>query len=98
MSNALDLPPGLTDQMTDAMLQNVLRFGQEQAANQMEQRIQLTLAQLSALAGNLAGYPGRKNLIWLSEAFPGYIFNQTSEGGGGAGGGANGSSAADFGC
>lgn len=91
MSNALDLPPGLTDQMTDAMLQNVLRFGQEQAANQMEQRIQLTLAQLSALAGNLAGYPGRKNLIWLSEAFPGYIFNQTSEVGGRGGSGANGS-------
>src|SRR6185312_6346349 len=29
-----------------------------------------TLNQLNALAKTLAGYPGRKNLIWLSESFP----------------------------
>jgi hypothetical protein len=29
---------------------------------------------LSALARNLSGYPGRKNLIWVSEAFPAYLF------------------------
>jgi VWFA-related protein len=89
MSNALDLPPGLTEQMTDAMLQNVLRFGQEQVANQMEERIQLTLSQLSALAGNMAGYPGRKNLIWISEAFPQYILNQSPQVGGRGGSGSN---------
>jgi VWFA-related protein len=32
--------------------------------------IQTTLNQLNALAKALAGYPGRKNLIWLSESFP----------------------------
>ena len=93
MSNAADLPPGLTEQMPDAMLQNILRFGQEQATNQMEERINLTLAQLGALAGNLAGYPGRKNLIWLSEAFPGYIFNSTPEVGGRSGSGTSGTNA-----
>ena len=35
-----------------------------------EQNIQVTLNQLNALAKILAGYPGRKNLIWLSESFP----------------------------
>jgi hypothetical protein len=35
-----------------------------------EQNIQTTLNQLNALAKILAGYPGRKNLIWLSESFP----------------------------
>jgi len=72
-SNAADLPPGLLEQMTDGMLQTILRFGQEQVINQMDQRVSLTLEQLGALARNLAGYPGRKNLIWLSEAFPDYM-------------------------
>jgi VWFA-related protein len=72
-SNAADLPPGLLEQMPDVMLQSILRFGQDQAINQMDERVSLTLAQLGALARNLAGYPGRKNLIWLSEAFPDYL-------------------------
>jgi VWFA-related protein len=72
-SNAADLPPGLIEQMPDGMLQQVLRFGQEQSINQMDERVRLTLEQLGALSRNLAGYPGRKNLIWLSEAFPDYI-------------------------
>jgi VWFA-related protein len=72
-SNAADLPPGLLDQMPAAMLQSILRFGQDQVINQLDERVSLTLARLGALAGNLAGYPGRKNLIWLSEAFPAYF-------------------------
>ncbi|HEX3585870.1 MAG TPA: VWA domain-containing protein [Candidatus Angelobacter sp.] len=72
-SNAADLPPGLIEQMPDGMVQQVLRFGQEQAINQMDERVRLTLEELGALARNLSGYPGRKNLIWLSEVFPDYI-------------------------
>lgn len=56
-SNAADLPPGLIEQMPDGMVQQVLRFGQEQAINQMDERVRLTLEQLGALARNLAGYP-----------------------------------------
>jgi VWFA-related protein len=74
MSNAADLPPGLVEQMPQGMLENVLRFGQDQAVNQMDERVRLTLEQLGALARNLAGYSGRKNIIWLSEAFPNYLF------------------------
>jgi VWFA-related protein len=35
-----------------------------------ERGIATTLNQLNALAKTLKGYPGRKNLIWLSESFP----------------------------
>jgi VWFA-related protein len=73
-SNALDLPPATVAAMPLAMMQQVLRFGQEQAINQMDERVRLTIEQLSALARNLSGYPGRKNLIWVSEAFPAYLF------------------------
>ena len=73
-SNALDLPPATLEAMPLAMLQQVLRFGQDQAINQMDERVRLTIEQLSALARNLSGYPGRKNLVWLSEAFPAYLF------------------------
>lgn len=42
-SNAMDLPPSTLDAMPLAMLQQVLRFGQEQAINQMDERVRLTL-------------------------------------------------------
>ena len=35
-----------------------------------EHSIEITLQALMAIARTLAGYPGRKNLIWVSEAFP----------------------------
>ena len=72
-SSVMDFPQPLLEQMPDGMLQTVLRFGQDQQINQMDERVRLTLEQLGALARNLAGYPGRKNLIWLSEAFPAYL-------------------------
>ena len=83
-SNAADLPPALLEQMPDRMLQAILRFGQDQAINQMDERVKLTLEQLGALARNLAGYPGRKNLIWLSEAFPAYLVPSNTTIGGAA--------------
>lgn len=33
-------------------------------------RVDYTVAALTYIAQSLAGYPGRKNLIWISEAFP----------------------------
>src|SRR5262249_10402369 len=35
-----------------------------------QRNIETTLNQLNVLAKILGGYPGRKNLIWLSESFP----------------------------
>ena len=43
-----------------------------------ERGIETTLNQLNALAKVLAGYPGRKNLIWLSESFPLMLYPETT--------------------
>lgn len=40
------------------------------AAEQLERRIVYTMDALFALARKLSGYPGRKNLIWITTAFP----------------------------
>jgi len=45
-------------------------FREQQIAGQTDFRVRLLLDALNSLARSLAGYPGRKNLIWLSEAFP----------------------------
>ncbi|HEY4388154.1 MAG TPA: VWA domain-containing protein, partial [Ktedonobacteraceae bacterium] len=42
-----------------------------------ERDIENTLNQLNVLAKILAGYPGRKNLIWLSESFPLVLFPES---------------------
>lgn len=46
------------------------RFEREQYAESMDIRVRLTLEALRAIARHVSGYPGRKNLIWLSSAFP----------------------------
>ena len=43
-------------------------------AHTSERDIATTLNELNALAKTLSGYPGRKNLIWLSEGFPLSLF------------------------
>lgn len=43
-----------------------------------ERSIETTLNQLNVLAKILKGYPGRKNLIWLSESFPLELFPDIS--------------------
>jgi VWFA-related protein len=50
-----------------AQIQN---FADQNIANQSDLRVRYTMAALSALGRMLAGYPGRKNLIWLSESIP----------------------------
>jgi len=48
----------------------VLEFQQETESDQVDQRVSTTMAALNSLARTLAGYPGRKNLIWVSENIP----------------------------
>jgi VWFA-related protein len=47
-----------------------IRFNQENAVNANDERVRLTLAALRAVARAMIGYPGRKNLIWVSSGFP----------------------------
>lgn len=56
------LAPSLSDSLS--------RFESERTSFQTDLRVKYTLAALSSLAHSLAGYPGRKNLIWISESFP----------------------------
>jgi len=37
---------------------------------QMDTRVRLTADALEAIAQHMSGYPGRKNLLWISTAFP----------------------------
>lgn len=52
------------------MLANLRQFQQENVVMQDDFRLRFSLAAMNSLARTLAGYPGRKNLIWLSESFP----------------------------
>jgi VWFA-related protein len=47
-------------------------------SSESDVRAGYTLSALSALAHTLAGYPGRKNLIWVSETFPLYVNSDTT--------------------
>lgn len=53
-------------------------FAGETASNQTDLQIQHTMAAMTALARMLAGYPGRKNLIWITEGIPMNIFRDAS--------------------
>jgi VWFA-related protein len=66
------LPAGLADSgmMSAQMLDSLQRFEQERVAFQTDLRIAYTINALNSIARALSGYPGRKNLIWISEAFP----------------------------
>jgi len=45
-------------------------FAQEHSSDQMDERLNRTMAALNSLARMLAGYQGRKNLIWISDGVP----------------------------
>ena len=75
--------PGLdtesSDQAEAQMAQELKDFEAEQEAFQRDVQVRMTLDAMNELARNVAGYPGRKNLVWLSGSFPLTIFpDQTS--------------------
>ncbi len=56
--------------VTERLTANLERFNAEQVAASTDSRVVTTLAALRAIARATAGYPGRKNLVWVSAAFP----------------------------
>lgn len=69
----LEVAPGaLMEAMSlfTQMLAQVRQFQQENIVMQDDFRLRFSLAAMNSLARTLSGYPGRKNLIWLSESFP----------------------------
>lgn len=68
--NSNPYTPGALEQMPADMAQAVQQFEQDSNTMQTDLRVGMTLASLNALARTLAGFPGRKNLIWLTQSFP----------------------------
>jgi VWFA-related protein len=66
------LPPGAADSglMPAEMFNAMQQFEQERVSFQTDLRVAYTINALTSIARSLSGYPGRKNLIWISEAFP----------------------------
>ncbi|HEY6307252.1 MAG TPA: VWA domain-containing protein [Candidatus Angelobacter sp.] len=63
--------PDLVGRDMPLQMQQVLKaFAEEQLSFQTDLRVEYTIDALNALARALSGYQGRKNLIWISEAFP----------------------------
>jgi VWFA-related protein len=72
------LPYQMTQHIPARMLAQIIQSETLFQSGQTSNRVALTISALHALAQALAGYPGRKNLIWLSESFP-VIGSQQSE-------------------
>jgi VWFA-related protein len=62
--------PGIAQALPPAMAAQIREFQDQMTGDFADLRVQMTLAALNSLARSLSGYPGRKNLIWVSEAFP----------------------------
>ena len=54
----------------DAQMAEIRRFEKETFAEDTDIRVRTTLDALRTIARHVAGYPGRKNLIWISTSFP----------------------------
>ncbi len=57
------------------MVAQIQGFEQEEVSAQVDLRVEETVNALLSLARTLAGYPGRKNLIWVSSSFPSNLFD-----------------------
>ena len=62
--------PGVAQSLPPGMAGQIKAFQDQMTVDLTDQRVQVTLGALNSLSRTLSGYPGRKNLIWVSEAFP----------------------------
>jgi VWFA-related protein len=66
VSAILEIQPYVTEDTLAA----IRTFERESFSSMMDIRVQETLDALRSIARYLAGYPGRKNLLWISSSFP----------------------------
>ncbi|HEY6349718.1 MAG TPA: VWA domain-containing protein [Candidatus Angelobacter sp.] len=74
LDNKTGGPPVVMPAIAGNPLDAALRAREKEARefSTLEQ-IEITFAALNSIARSLASYPGRKNLIWISDGFPFYI-------------------------
>ncbi|MGH9788205.1 MAG: VWA domain-containing protein [Candidatus Acidiferrales bacterium] len=75
----VEIPEFIASALPEEALQNIERFETESSAVALDSRVKTTLAALRIIARAVAGYPGRKNLIWVSAAFPFTFIPEDSE-------------------
>ena len=61
------------------LLERLRRLEAEEVAQSTDQRVGATLAALRTMASAVSGYPGRKNVIWVSTGFPFTLFATETE-------------------
>jgi VWFA-related protein len=62
--------PGVAQALPPQMAGQIKAFQDQMTIDTTDQRVHITIAALNSLSRTLSGYPGRKNLIWISETFP----------------------------
>ncbi|HLJ86587.1 MAG TPA: VWA domain-containing protein [Candidatus Angelobacter sp.] len=72
-----DTSEGEMGALSDNVAGAIQDFNAEQEAFKMDMRVRITMDALKLISRNVSGYPGRKNLIWLSGSFPLYIAPDT---------------------
>ncbi|HEY6251266.1 MAG TPA: VWA domain-containing protein [Candidatus Angelobacter sp.] len=74
LDNKTGGPPVVMPAIAGNPLDGALRGKEEESRNfSTLEQIEITFAALNSIARSLAAYPGRKNLIWISDGFPFYI-------------------------
>jgi VWFA-related protein len=64
----------ITQELAPQFMAQINAFAEENPSDMMDLRVQYTMDALAALARTLSGYPGRKNLIWITESVPVHMF------------------------
>ena len=66
----LEVPGIIQEVLPPETLEAIERIGTENSASALDSRVTTTVSALRVIARAVAGYPGRKNLVWVSTAFP----------------------------
>ena len=67
---SLEVPGIIQEVLPPETLETIERFETERSAEALDSRVTTTVSALRVIARAVAGYPGRKNLVWVSTAFP----------------------------
>lgn len=80
VGQAINLTGSSGGSLFDGVVAAIASFDQRIYASQMDERVLRTINALASLGQNLSGYPGRKNLLWLSTSFPINLFSSLAVG------------------